>query len=198
MTGERAVRAERGLTIVELLITVTIMGAIVSVLLTVIVQSFTVLPASTERTATAAQRARLVDAVSDDIANAASNVAPMVPIVGVATNDCVTVFSAQSLFGIPDARAFVGGVRLPRVSGPEVQYQGALQTFSPTHHKVTIFRIVSGTVQRVLVGYCAIDTTNILKADYSDPTVTLTLKLAPSPNAPMETFVISGSRRTIG
>jgi len=175
-------RADDGFTLVELLITVTITGLIVSVLCAALLSGIQFGPEMSDRTIAAVDTSFVTDRLSDDVANAGRHAATSVAMQCSASSPSVTLPSLAS------------------VSGRTVSWYAELSPVDPTFHRVDLYRKTTtsasdpGTL--MLTGFCADGSGEVVASSWVGAHFVLTLDLAPSVALAPQKIVIGADRRT--
>lgn len=184
---------EAGLTLIELLICVTIMGLLGFVVANTLVMALNFGPSSSQRSTFASNSGFLISNMSDDIANAVSVAPDVFTALGWSSPNCSLGFAGLKKFVF-------------NAAGTDwAQYYAVLTASDrndPAHLKVIVYRQYQKPNQAlvttdVLDGYCLKGATNQLVASYSDPTYKLDLYVSPGSGGSNRPLSLSADRRTL-
>ncbi len=175
-------RADDGFTLVELLITVTITGLIVSVLCAALLSGIRFGPDMSDRTIAAVDTSFVTDRLSDDVANAGRHAAASVAMECSGSSTSVTL------------------PRLDSVGGGTVSWYAELSPVDPPFHRVDLYRKTTTTASDpgtlMLTGFCAEGSGEVVASSWARAHFVLTLRLAPSVALAPQEIVIGADRRT--
>jgi Tfp pilus assembly protein PilE len=188
--------AESGLTLVELLVTFTLMGILGFVVSSTFLLAIQLAPDTQARATLAASSGFFVDTLSDDVANATAFGPDQYTSAGSSTPNCVLNQGTNGYSGLQ---------KFTFSTTDYAEYYAVLspsdQANDPAHLMVKIFRrektgsAIATTV--VLDGYCKTGLANQLVASYNDPTYKIDLYLQPRSTDETRHTSLSADRRTL-
>jgi hypothetical protein len=180
MRCRRAPRTEQGLTLIELLVTVTLTGIIGFVICQAFLLTLKLGPEARERTKVAADSSLLIDRLSDDVANA------RVVTAGSVNAKCVIQDAPLWTFDFGDGTSAAWSVKIAASSTANV-------------NTYVISRLSGApTAQAMLTGYCnASSGADVTKAVVSEPTYSLDITIRSSATSAERVISFRGDRRTL-
>jgi prepilin-type N-terminal cleavage/methylation domain-containing protein len=180
---------ERGMTLIELMVAVTILGFIMSAIASALYMALKLPTDAQSRNTLSTDASFLVNQYSDDVANA--------PTEATATNwavFAVTGCTAPFSLGVVDLGTF------PQPdSEPSVAYTALIQELSPVNPgylKVTVNRVVSNVATPLIKGYCKKNDSSLFKWTKADPRYSVKLRIMTDPAGEYREVSLDALRRT--